>query len=224
MRAKGRQMLGMGVYPLAEVARYTGVHVSTLRYWFLPHERGKPPIFKSQWDRVENDFAVSFVNLIEAHVAAHFKSKGLTVHHIRRVHDILKDQWDIPHPFASQDLRIDPDAKQLILNRAEDASLVDVIKNQLVLETARPYLETIDYNQTTRLAERWRIAEGVVINPKVSFGKPVVENAGISTLILARQYKANGGNAKLIAKLFEITEHGVMDAYRFEHGVTRRVA
>src|SRR5687768_457655 len=123
-------MLGEGVYMLNEVARYTGVPASTLRTWFMPRSdgRGNGPIFRSDWERVGDDFAVSFVNLIEAYVASFFRDKGIKPHHIRRVHEILKDEWGIPHPFASEDLRADEDNKILILSRAGDKGLVDVIK------------------------------------------------------------------------------------------------
>lgn len=219
-------MLGQGIYPLSEVARYTRVPLSTLRSWFVPRsdERGLGPIFASDWDRVDEDYAISFVNLIEAHVASHFRNKGIKPRDIRKVHEILREGWGIAHPFASEDLRMDAEAKRIIMNRAGDQALIDVLHKQMVLETARPYLQRIEYGAASRLAERWHIAEGVVINPKVGFGKPVIDNTGVSTLIVANQYLANGRDAALVARLFKIAPAGVLSAVEFERSIKRIAA
>src|SRR6266700_1962315 len=106
MRMGVRPMLGLGVYPLSEVTDYTGVPATTLRSWFICRSdgKGRGPLFQSDWERVENDYALSFVNLIEAYVASFFRAKKIKPSHIRKVHEALKDKWGIAHPFASQDL------------------------------------------------------------------------------------------------------------------------
>jgi len=217
-------MFGEGVYTLAEVTRYTGVPASTLRSWFMPRSDGKGhgPIFHSEWETVEDDFAVSFLNLIEAHVASFFRDKGCKPSHIRKVHQILKDGWKIAHPFASMDLRTDQ--RKIILNRVKDAALIDIEKNQLVLETARPFLLKIDYDTTSRLAVQWNIAEGVVINPKIGFGKPVIAKTGVSTSIIANQYLANQRDVALVARMFDIPRDGVVKAFEFERKFGRVAA
>ncbi len=219
-------MLGQGIYLLNEAARYTGVPSSTLRSWFMqrPDEKGQGPIFKSDWDKEGDDYALSFLNLIEVHVAAHFKSKGIIPRHIRKVHKILSNEWGIEHPFASQDLRTDNDVKQVIWSRSSDSALIDVLKRQMVLETARPYLERIKYNLASKMAELWHIADGIVINPKVGFGKPVIENTGVSTLIVANQFLANGRDAALVARMFKIAPASVLSAFEFERSLKRIAA
>jgi len=208
-------MLGMGVYSLSEVRRYTGVPASTLWKWFNPSpDRKNPPIFESDFDRVDDDFAVSFLNLIEAYVASFFKQQKIKPGDIRRCHDILKNAWGIKHPFAFEDLRTD--GRSIIISRSKDSALIDIIKNQMVFETVRPYLLSISYSKTTRLADTWAIAEGVVINPRIGFGKPVVEGAGISTLVLSDQYLANAQDAAVVARMFKVSAQSVINAHDFE--------
>src|SRR5690242_7587876 len=95
-------MLDRGVYTLPELHRYTRVPLQTLRNWFFVRSDRSHhhPIFESEWGRVHGDFAVSFLNLIEARVAALFRDKGVSSRDIRKAHQILKGEWRIKHPFA----------------------------------------------------------------------------------------------------------------------------
>ena len=72
-------MLDQGVYTLAEVAQYTHMKARTLQTWFNPRADGTGlgPIFKSDYARQGDDFAVSFFNLIEAFVAFHSPGAGI---------------------------------------------------------------------------------------------------------------------------------------------------
>jgi uncharacterized protein (DUF433 family) len=209
-------MLDRGIYTLSEVRRYTKVPTQTLRNWFMPpsDRTDHRPVFRSQWDRVDGDFAVSFLNLIEAHVASLFRDKGIKSRDIRRAHEILKSRWKIEHPFAHADLRTD--GKAIILASGDDSDLlIDVIRNQMLFENAKPYLDRIVYG-ASKMAESWSIATGVQINPRISFGAPTISHGGISTRIVANQFLANGQDAHLVAGLFRITPQSVINAYQFE--------
>jgi uncharacterized protein (DUF433 family) len=77
-------------------------------------------------------------------------------------------------------------------------------------------LSRITYGPTTKLAEALAISNGVVINPTVGFGKPVIANTGLTTFVVANQFHANRKNTALVASLFNITERDVKNAVRFE--------
>jgi uncharacterized protein (DUF433 family) len=66
------------------------------------------------------------------------------------------------------------------------------------------------------MASEWAVADGIVINPQMGFGKPVVERAGVTTLIVAKQYVANDRNAALVARMFKLSPASVVNAYEFE--------
>jgi uncharacterized protein (DUF433 family) len=95
-------------------------------------------------------------------------------------------------------------------------NLIDVIDRQMVFSELQPYMDRVDYGSATRLAEAWRIANGIIIRPTVGFGKPVIENTGISTYVIANQFKANKRDAGLVARLFDIAESDVINAVEFE--------
>lgn len=221
------EMLGQGVYTISEAVEYTKVPAATLRSWFLPRGdgQGKGPIFTPDWDRVKGDFALSFVNLIEALAAATFKKNKVSPTDIRKTNELLKKELSTPHPFAHADLSAF--LRRIILENGQpgiDRRYQDVINKQLIFPEFRLALQTVDYSSTSRLAQNWRISEGVVINPQLGFGHPVIDKTGISTLLVARQYVANSRNVPFVAKLFHITESGVKSAVQFESGLGRIAA
>ena len=55
----------------------------------------------------------------------------------------------------------------------------------------------------------------VVIDPRVSFGRPVIAGTGIPTAVLAEQFKA-GDTVPVLAKEYGADEEAVWDAIRCE--------
>ena len=93
-----------------------------------------------------------------------------------------------------------------------------------MFEKLKYLLEHIDYQTDTRLACRWRIHEGVVIDPAVSYGRPVVQNTGVHTRVLAHQFIANGEDAGIVADLYGVSETDVKRAVAFEEHLAPRNA
>jgi uncharacterized protein (DUF433 family) len=211
-------MLGEGIYPLAEVARYTQVPSSTLRTWFKPRiGRDAEPIFDSDYSPVDGDYAVSFLNLIEAYVASFFGSNGVKPRVIRKAHEVLQERLRTEHPFAHADLSTDGvSIIQHDLDKRRHRVLMDVISKNYLFTQMKSRLSRITCGVSSRMAEELGIAKGVVLNPRISFGKPVIEHTGLTTFVIANQYWANRNNAALVAGLFNITEKDVRIAARFE--------
>lgn len=220
-------MIGTGAYALSEVSRYTGIAPTTVRSWFKPRSdgAGRGPIFRSDYGAVNGDFAVSFLNLIETYVARWFRVQGVKAARIRRVHRALQRELDTCHPFARKDLYTDGiDIFRRVGAEIDDSAIVDVLTRpaQRVFGNWRDWLARIDYFDSTGLAFRWHIAAGVLIDPNISFGKPVVGSTGVTTFVLAKQYNANHRNAALVADLYGVAEEDVLNAVRFEAGPAAR--
>lgn len=216
-------MLGLGVYHLDEVSAYTGIPKATLRSWFRvrPDKAGQGPVFASDYHSSNGDYAVSFLNLIDAHVLSFFRKRGVKPKIIRRAYSILQTELHTPHPFAHADLCTDGNRIIRESKKSGGVNLIDVIDKQMVFSELQPYMDRIDYGTATRLAEAWRISAGVTIRPTVAFGKPVIENTGISTYVVANQFRANKKDAVLVARLFEIAETDVANAVAFEEKYLR---
>jgi uncharacterized protein (DUF433 family) len=214
-------VLGKGVYTLSEVSRYADLPVATLRSWFKPRSdsRGHGPIFRSDYASIDGDYAVSFLNLIEAYVARFFRKEGVQPPVIRRAREILADELATRYPFAHAELCTDGCR---IIRKTHEIQLVDVISKQHFF--TQMCLGQIKYNKDSKLAEAWHIREGVLIDPKVAFGHPVIERTGVTTFVLANQYAANQENAALVADLYGVGESDVLNAVRFEEAIRRRAA
>jgi len=214
-------IVGQGIYPLAEAARYAGLPSATVRAWFRARAdgRGPGPLFRSDIPAVGADHAISFLNLIEVYVARFFRQEGVALPVLRGAREILAAELGTPHPFAHADLRTD--GRRVIL-RTGDRDLVDVISKQYFF--GQMNLGRITYGAASRLAETWGIADGVRIDPRVGHGRPVVERSGVATFVVANQFRANAGNAALVADLFGISAADVLHAVAFEDGLKRRAA
>lgn len=131
----------------------------------------------------------------------------------------LQTELDSSHPFAREDLYTDGiDIFRRIGDEVNVPEMVDVLTKpkQSVFGRWRDYLGQFDYIKGTKLAFRWRIANGVVIDPTISFGKPVAGSGGVTTFVLANQYIANQRNAALVADLYAVSEADVLNAVQFE--------
>lgn len=220
------RLLSDGIYRLSDVSRYARIPPSTVRTWFKHRSdgRGRGPVFESDHEHSRGEFTVSFLNLIEAYVADYFRKAGVSSATIRKTQTILQDELETRHPFAHADLKTD--GKRIMLNIAERVSgqLVEVISRQRWFPEWRNRLLGIDYGKFRRVAEKWTIFRGVEIDPKVSFGSPIVKNTAISTWIINNQYEANDHDAEVVSKLYGIRRSDVMNAVAFEASLDRSAA
>ncbi len=214
-------MLGQGLYEVAEVSRFTGLNANRVRTWFKQRSDGSGcgPIFAADYEPVNGDFAVSFYDLIDVLVAGEFRDRyGVPMRIVRRAHSLLQTQLGTKHPFCHSDLYTD--GRRIFLcvaTQLHEEVLSDVVSRQQFFLHIKEKLDHVDYNEVTKLAARWRILKGVVIDPMVGMGKPTIENTGITTYVVANQYYANAKNTTLVADLYGIRETDVGDAVEFEN-------
>jgi uncharacterized protein (DUF433 family) len=221
-------MLGQGIYKLSEVSKLTGMYPARVSYWFkhCPENTAHGPIFQSDYQPIENDYAVSFLDLIDVLVASQFRDQyNVPMQIVRCAYNVLQKELKVKHPFCHGDLYTDG---RRIFNLAaskiseNDKNLSDVISHQQFFLHIQKQLSHIDYGTISKIAERWRIAQGVVIDPTINIGKPTIENTGILTYIVANQYYANMENASLIADLYDVSEGDIINAVKFEERYRKR--
>ena len=212
-------MIGQGMYTIAEASRLTKMHPSRVRSWFKgrSNEDNPHPLFRSDYSPVEDDYAISFFDLIDVRMAGYFRNYGVSMREVRNAYNVLSGMLDMRHAFCHSALYTD--GKKIFVDVVKDTGneiLREVTTSQQFFLYIKEHLSRIEYSQETNLAKLWRIDDGVVVNPVISFGKPTIEGTGTLTYIIASQYQANGQDKELVADLYDITEKDVMHAVDFE--------
>ena len=190
----------MPAYTLPEAAHYTGVPLATLRSWVMgrhyPTGEGAkffmPIIVRPDPEKS----LLSFINLVECHVLAAIRRQHqVPIYNVRRALDYLKEHYQTEHPLAQRSFQTDG----IDLFIEEYGQLINVsMKGQLAIrDLLEVHLRRIEHDQSglaLRLYPFTRKPESdspklIVIDPRVSFGKPVVVGTGIPTSVIADRYK-----------------------------------
>ena len=188
-------------YTLSEAAHYELIPLANspfLGSWAkLSSTRGqrffKPVITLPQ----KNPAMLSFVNLIEAHVLdairRHYK---ITLPRVRSAVAFLRKEFGSEHPLAEQ--RIETDGRDLFVRAFNQLIAVSKSGQLAMPELIDAYMQRIEWDQhgfAMRLYPFTRKREltepkVIVIDPRVSFGRPVLVGTGIRTIVIAERYKA----------------------------------
>ncbi len=198
-------------YSIAEAAHYLRMPTATLRSWVLgryyPTDQGRRffrPVIELP-DRRRPQ--LSFVNLVEAHVLdAIRRDHEVALRHVRTALTFLaRQQPQSRHPLAEQDFVTD--RVHLFIERY--GQLINISRDgQLAMRAVvDAYLERIERDAKglpVRLfpfTRRRTLDEprAVVIDPSVSFGRPVLIGTGIPTAVIAERYKAGDSMDDLAA-------------------------
>jgi uncharacterized protein (DUF433 family) len=214
-------------YSPTEAARFLGLPTSTLRSWTRgwtyrtesgEERRGEPLI--ELHDSAGNE--LSFTNLVEAHVlSAIRRHHGVSMPRVRQALDYIDRHLGTRHPLARQEFQTD--GVDLFVEHL--GQLVRASKdNQVILaDLLRAHLRRIERDEKG-LARRLFLftrSEGsdqppvVVIDPRISFGRPVLAGTGIPTEILAGRFNA-GESIEELAEDYGCEGSLIQEAIRIE--------
>lgn len=197
----GQDPRELSAYTMPEAAHYLRIPYATLRSWVVGRwyptqveRRFFKPIIRLP---DKNGHLLSFVNLVEAHVLdAIRRDHNIPLVKVRRALRYLTKQFPSQHPLA--DLRFETDGLDLfiqkygqLINISRDGQLA--IRNLLVAHLRRIERDPAGFAVRLFPFTRKRELEEpkvVVIDPYVSFGRPVLVGTGIATAVIAERYKA----------------------------------
>lgn len=220
-----RDPRGEANYGVAQVARYLGLSATTLRQWVLgrPYRTKAGEEFSGPLIRLPDPSRplLSFTNLVEAYVLASLRRKHrIKMHKIREALVYLEEKLGSEHPLATEQL--ETFGGSLFIRKY--GQLLDLPEEgQLAMEEVlRPYLQRIEHDASgwaVRLFPVRHQAEPdaprvVVIDPYVSFGKPIVAGTGVSVAILLDRFAA-GESMAALAHDYELDIKQVEEAIRY---------
>lgn len=188
-------------YGTTEAAHYLRMPKATLRSWvvgrYYPTEGGRrffePIIVLPDKDRS----LLSFMNLVEVHVLdAIRREHEIPLPKVRRALDYLTAQFPSKHPLADQ--TFETDGLDLFIQKFHQ--LINISqRGQLAMRSLlQAHLRRVERDPKgvpVRLFPFTRKRQPdeprvVVIDPYVSFGRPVLVGTGIATVVIAERYKA----------------------------------
>ena len=213
-------LLGKGIYSYGECARLLGISGQKVRAWYRGWPRGSDALIQSEYEGMFENPVVSFLDFVDAAVALTLNTKhGITVQTIRKLRKTLSEDWDTLHPFAIKDFYTDPNARTVFISIAEEdgkQGIVDILKKQRVFPRIMlPFLEKVEYDEDTKLAQVFPLIGKVILDPRRKYGKPIVRGTGMATVLLFECYKVTGSEDE-VADWYNVTAEDVIEAVRFE--------
>jgi uncharacterized protein (DUF433 family) len=220
-------ILSMPAYPFIEAAHYLNVPLSTLRAWCLGQgyrADGKTRRFQPIIRIDGNDRrALSFLNLVEAHVLAAIRRQ----HHVplpkvRQALSFVSKKLNTQRPLAESDFQTD--GVDLFLDKL--GSLVNVTQEGQteMAEVIRDHLKRIERN-TQGIPVRLYLftrkdgirdqPSPVVVDPRIAFGRPVLAGRSVPTAVLADRFKA-GDTLTQLAEDYDTSPQNIEEALRCE--------
>ncbi len=213
-------------YRTLDAARYLNVPVSTLRSWVSGqnHRTRSGVKFFRPVIRISTDSPplLSFLNLVEAHVLdAIRREHGISLPKIRIALDFLARRFPSDHPLATQEF--ESDGLNLFIEKCGRLINISQAGQLAMREILEAYLRRIDrdsFGVPCRLYPFTRKVSSdeprvVVIDPSVSFGRPVLIGTGVPTAMIADRYKA-GESIDSLADDYGRNRLEIEDAIRLE--------
>jgi uncharacterized protein (DUF433 family) len=211
-----------GFFSIRDAARLINASPAALRGWLNGYaSNAAGPVIKRDF---ADSRAVSFLDLMELRFISFFRAQGVSMQTLRRAAENARTEWNQRHPLALSSEKYCTDRKKIFAVIAEatgDVRAWDMATRQH--EMWATIEQTIDrgvmFDPQTSLAKTWAPHPGdfpdVLIDPRVSFGKPTVRGTGIPTRVLFDQWKAEGHLVQ-VADWFEVPLEAVKTAVAYE--------
>lgn len=165
---------------------------------------------------------ISFLDLIELRFIAHFRNLGVTSQALRRVSETARDIFG-ERPFARNDIKWRTDGQRLFVeaaNETSDRRLLELSQRQYQIGfiVEEFLLKGVDW-RADKYAQSWkpRLKEydQIIVDPRVSFGEPSLENYGTGVRTLFDAWVAESGDHQAVAEWYEIPAELVQQAIAF---------
>jgi len=233
---RGRDPREIATYSIAEAAHWLQIPRTTLQAWVGGHpyrtSKGKR---RSEAVILTPDPMLpllSFINLVEAHIldAIRFRH-NVPLSKVRQSVEFLREYSGSLHPLADYWFQIT--GVDLLIDEA--GILVNTTKRgQMEMkEIIRAYLHRVDrdpqgtaerlYPYITRHRRPGELGEEpklVLIDPRISFGKPILVGVGVPTAVIADRKRA-GESIKELALDYGCEESEIKEAVQYERATQK---
>lgn len=212
-------------YSLAEAAHYLNIPYATIRSWVMGSTYslvdGRKRPFKPVIELPRPDCSLlSFFNLVEAHVLRALRTRhSIKLPVIRRALQYVRDQFGWQRPLIQQEFKTDG-ARLFVdhLGQIIEASGT----GQLMIREFMAHLERIEWEEKVAVRlfpftrpDTFEAPRSVFIDPRFSFGRPILRESRIATAVIAERYKA-GDSIQALAEDYGCTTLEIEEGVRCE--------
>lgn len=224
---KPSPFLGVGIYSVPEASRLTRVSKGRIRRWAKGYEyqvRGQRRRSASLWTlqlpELDSEIALGFLDLMEVRFIDAFREAGVSWKSLRFAVEQAKELVRDDHPFSTKVFKTD--GKTIFAEIAEQAGslrLLDLVESQYAFrKIISPSLyKGIEFSPDNRACRWWPNGKrrGVVVDPEIAFGQPIVSRDGVPTRTLYNAFRAEG-SIERVAESFLVDIRSVKEAVAFE--------
>ena len=226
----GTDIRALPNYTLLEASHYLRVASSTLKSWIVGRyypvrsgpARSRPLIIPAQH---QPTLLLSFTNLVEAHVLHAIRHKhGVELGRVRRALDYVERKFGEKHPLITQEFKTDGldlfiEKLGELIAASQDGQVV------LLRDFFAQHLERVEHDEAgiaRRLFPFTRPSHTdqprmIVIDPRISSGRPVIAGSGIPTAAIIERYQA-GESSEHLARDYRRSVPEIEEAIRCETG------
>ncbi|MBI5316383.1 MAG: DUF433 domain-containing protein [Nitrospirae bacterium] len=214
-------------YGVMEAGHYLRIPRTTIRDWIsgrhyrsITGVRFSKPIIQVPDPDMK---LLSFMNLVEIHVLDAIRRKhDIPLEKVRAAMNYLSKQFPSRHPLADQEFVID--GLNLFIKKFSQLINISQEGQLAIQEILRAHLHRIERDikgipvrlyPFTRKRHLQEEPKAVVIDPLISFGRPVLVGTGIPTAVIAERYKA-GESMDALAEDYGRQRFEIEEAIRCE--------
>lgn len=207
--------LYLPAYQVAEAARLARSSQRTIARWRSGEAR---PGYRMAPVLPGARGLLSYLDLVEVAFVADLRRSGIALGRLRRAHAYLRRAFGAEHPFAQ--FRFKSDGVHVLAELAgpADADLVAADGQGQIVWTAALTERFDQFDYESGLARRWypRGREaGIVVDPRLAFGAPVVAGTGVPTRAVVQRQRA-GMATQEIERDLGLAEAQVLAALELE--------
>ena len=204
-------------YNISEASAYLRLPKATLRTWFGGQANFNLLIAPAQ----EKPLALSFINLVEAYVLASIRREHkLSMNKIRRGLDFISRNYSSEHPLVEKDF--ETDGLSLFLNELDVTYDISRGSAQVVFkEILEKYMQRVERDFNGLPAKFYPFSrdgeaddpKSILIDPKISFGRPILSIINIPVEIIIERYRAGETISELTGD-YECNQEKIEEAIR----------
>lgn len=238
----GKDPRDLPAYTVTEASRYLDIARTTVSQWVKGRGRGEARAPRSgrplvQPAQLAKPTLLSFNNLVELHVLAALRlDERIPMHVLREALDWVSRRLDVARPLLSNRFQKEKEGVRLFYQHIErlvnDVDGAEEIKEHLIDLTVDrgqvqlpdvldAYLRRIERDTNGVPIRLFPVVlkdlenRPVAVDPRRSFGRPVVANTGVPTFALVERYQA-GESVAVLAQEFRLDPEQVRFALRYE--------